>query len=214
MIEAAKVLHARRPDLRFLVACLRPEHAHIVEAQLRDRSLPLEVHAGRTAEICVHTAHSVIAKSGSVSLELLYHGKPAVVVYQLPRIESTAARWIVQCPYISLVNLLAGKRLFPEYLRSRLPAEEIAGHVLHWLDDPAAYREVRRELAELRERVAEPGACDRAAQVVLETLSGKREVKRGRVNDESLHLPGWELHRTAPPVQEGRNGTPPQATGQ
>ena len=76
------------------------------------------------------------------------------------------------------VQMLAGKRLFPEYLRSRLPAEAIAGHVLHWLEDPAAYREVRRELAELRERVAEPGACDRAAAVVLEALSAKREVKR------------------------------------
>ena len=177
MVEAAKLLHARRPDVRFLVACLRPEHAAVVEAQLRDRTLPLEVHAGRTAEI-IHLAHSVIAKSGSVGLELLYHGKPAVVVYQLPWIESTAARWIVQCPYISLVNLLAGKLLFPEYLRSRLPAEAIAGHVLHWLEDPAAYREVRRELGELRERVAEPGACDRAAAVVLDALSTKREVKR------------------------------------
>ena len=63
-----------------------PEHAQIVEGQLRDRTLPIEVHAGRTAEI-IHLAHSVIAKSGSVGLELLYHGKPAVVVYQLPWME-------------------------------------------------------------------------------------------------------------------------------
>ena len=97
MAEAAKLLHARRPDVRFLVACLRPEHAAMVEAQRRDRAVPMEVHVGRTAEI-IHLAHSVIAKSGSVGLELLYHGKPAVVVYQLPWIESTAARWIVQCP--------------------------------------------------------------------------------------------------------------------
>ena len=177
MAEAAKLLHARRPDLRFLVACLRPEHAGLVEAQRRDGMAPMEVHVGRTAEI-IHLAHSVIAKSGSVSLELLYHGKPAVVVYQLPWVESTAARWIVQCPYISLVNLLAGKPLFPEYLRSRLPAAEIAGHIQRWLDDPAAYRAVSGELAALRERVAAPGACDRAAEVVLEVLGDKRDVRR------------------------------------
>ena len=177
MVEAAKILYSRRPEVRFLVACLRPEHAQIVEAQLRDRTLPIEIHAGRTAEI-IHLAHSVIAKSGSVSLELLYHGKPAVVVYQLPWLESTAARLILQCPYISLVNLLAGKLLFPEYLRSRLPVAAIAGHIQHWLEDPAAYQAVRAELAALRERVAAPGACDRAAQAVLETLGAKREAKR------------------------------------
>ena len=177
MVEAARIVHGRRPDVRFLVACLRPEHAAMVQGQLRDRTLPMEVHTGRTAEI-IHLSHSVIAKSGSVGLELLYHAKPAVVVYQLPWVESTAARWIVQCPYISLVNLLAGKPLFPEYLGSRLPAAEIAGHMLRWLEEPAAYREICGELAALRRRVAEPGACGRAAAVVLEAVGGDRRDRR------------------------------------
>ena len=142
MADAAAILHARRPDVRFLVACLRPEHARSIEEQLHGRSLPIEVHAGRTAEI-IHLAHSAIAKSGSVGLEMLYHGKPAVVVYQLHWLEVLGSRLIIKCPYISLVNLLAGKELFPEYLTSRLPAEAMAGHVLHWLENPAAYGEVQ-----------------------------------------------------------------------
>jgi lipid-A-disaccharide synthase len=169
MIEAASILHARRPDVRFLVACLHAEHARTVEEQLQGRALPIEVHAGRTPEI-IELAHSVIAKSGSVGLELLYHGKPAVVVYQLPWVEAFAARFIIKCPYISLVNLLADRPLFPEYLASRLPPEAIAGHVLRWLEDPAAYREMQGELAALRERVAQPGACDRAAAVVCDEV--------------------------------------------
>ncbi len=177
MADAAALLHARRPEVRFLVACLRPEHAHSIEEQLRGRSLPIEVHTGRTAEI-IHLAHSAIAKSGSVGLELLYHGKPAVVVYQLHWLEVLASRFIIKCPYISIVNLLAGKELFPEYLTSRLPAEAMAGHVLRWLEDPAAHAAVRAELAALRDRVAEPGACERAAGVVLDVLGGGQAVRR------------------------------------
>jgi len=172
MIEAAAMVHVRRPDVRFLAACLRPEHATAVQERLRGRSLPFEVHAGRTAEI-LRLAHCAIAKSGSVGLELLYHGKPAVVVYQLPWIEAAASRFILRCPYISLVNLLANREVFPEFLASRLPVDAMAGHVLRWLDDPAAYAAVRAELAALRDRVAEPGACDRAAAVVLGLL-GRR----------------------------------------
>jgi lipid-A-disaccharide synthase len=167
IIAAARILHARRPDVRFLVACLRPEHARGVEERLRGETLPIEVHAGRTAEI-IHLAHSAIAKSGSVGLELLYHGKPAVVVYQVPRAEVVLARLIVKCKYASLVNLLLDKPLFPEYLGCRLPADAIAASVLRWLEDPAAYAAVKSELAALRERVAEPGACDRAAANILQ----------------------------------------------
>ncbi|HVS35213.1 MAG TPA: lipid-A-disaccharide synthase [Gemmataceae bacterium] len=171
MADAAAMLHARRSDVRFLVACLRPEHGRLIEEQLGGRSLPIEVHVGRTAEI-IHLAHSAIAKSGSVGLELLYHGKPAVVAYQLHWLEVLGSRFIIQCPYISLVNLLAGKELFPEYLASRLPAQAMAGHILRWLDDPAAYSGVQAELAALRRRAAAPGACERAADVVLDVLAG------------------------------------------
>jgi lipid-A-disaccharide synthase len=177
MADAAVILHARRPDLRFLVACLRPEHARSVVEQLRGRALPIEVHAGRTAEI-IQLAHSCIAKSGSVGLELLYHGKPAVVVYQLHWVEILASRFIIKCPYISLVNLLAGKELFPEYLTSHLPADAMAGHVLRWLEDAPAYAEVQGELAALRERVAKPGACERAAAVVLDMVGARPPARR------------------------------------
>jgi lipid-A-disaccharide synthase len=178
MAEAAGILHTRRPDVRFLVACLRPEHARNVERQLADlkmrgHNLPIEVHVGRTAEI-IELAHASIAKSGSVGLELLYHATPAVVIYQLPWIETFAARFIIQCPYISLVNLLADKPLFPEYLAHRVPAQAVADHVLRWLDDPDAYRAIKGELALLRQRVAEPGACDRAAAFVLDLLGDDR----------------------------------------
>lgn len=175
MVEAAGILHARRPDVRFLVACLRPEHGrhveqHLAELKLRGQNLPIDVHVGRTAEI-IELAHASIAKSGSVGLELLYHGKPAVVIYQMHWIETFAARFIIQCPYISLVNLLADKPLFPEYLAYRVPAQAVADHVLRWLDNPEAYRDIQGELAMLRQRVAEPGACERAATLVLDMLA-------------------------------------------
>jgi lipid-A-disaccharide synthase len=177
IIEAARILHARRPEVRFLAACLRPDHAHTIEERLRGESLPIEVHAGRTAEI-IHLAHSAIAKSGSVSLEMLYHGTPAVVVYQVPRAEELLGRLIIHCQYASLVNLLLDKPLFPEYLGAHLPPEKIAGSVLHWLEDPAAYAAVKGELAALRERVAEPGACERAADAVLEVLTETERTRR------------------------------------
>jgi lipid-A-disaccharide synthase len=177
LLRAAVLIHAARPDTRFLVACFRDEHRRRVEERLWDLHLPIEVHVGRTPEI-IHLAHSCLAVSGSVSLELLYRGKPSAVLYRHRWISIMLAHLLKRVPYITLVNLLADKELFPEYFGTSCPAEELAGHVLRWLNDRTAYESLRGELAGLRERVAVPGACERAAESVLAMVRGRHDNLR------------------------------------
>jgi lipid-A-disaccharide synthase len=166
---AARHIHAARPDTRFLVACFRPGHQQYVIDRLRDSGLPIDVCVNRTPEI-IELAHSCIAVSGSVGLELLYRGKPSVVVYRINPFFRLLAPMLVNTPYISLVNLLAGKELFPEYVTCRNPSAAIAEDVLHWLNEPTSYESVCNELKVLRGKVAAPGACERAASFLLESL--------------------------------------------
>jgi lipid-A-disaccharide synthase len=173
LLRAATLIHERRPDTRFLVACLREKHRERVEDRLRGYDLPVDVHAGRTPEI-IHLAHSCIAVSGSVGLELLFRGKPSVVTYREHWSGILIARTVMKCRFISLVNLLADKELYPEFLSSRCESEAMAGHVLRWLANEAEYQRVCDELAVLREQIAEPGACGRAAKCVLEMLEQKQ----------------------------------------
>jgi lipid-A-disaccharide synthase len=172
LLGAAARVHARHPDTRFLVACLTPEHRAHVERRLGDCRLPVEAHAGRTSEI-IHLSKVCIAVSGSVGLELLYRGKPSVVVYRANRAMLWLTHLLKKCRHISLVNLLADRELYPEFLTHRDESAAVAGHVLRWLNDEGAYRELCGELAELRRRVAAPGACTRAASFILQTLAGK-----------------------------------------
>jgi lipid-A-disaccharide synthase len=176
LVRAATIVHQRRPQTRFLVACFKPAHRDAVERYVRGRGLPIECHVGRTPEI-IARSHACMAVSGSVGLELLYHAKPSVVVYRIGRLDLKVARRFITSRYISLVNLLAGKELFPEFLTDHCEADAMADHVLRWLTDPASYAEARADLQTLRHRVAVPGACDRAATFILETLS-PREIGR------------------------------------
>lgn len=171
LLRAAGLVHQKRDDARFLVACYKESQQQTVEAALRGSGLPARTFVGRTPEI-IEAAKACVAVSGSVSLELLYRGTPSAVVYRIKRIDLAVAERVMTAPYISLVNLLAGKELFPEFLTVECPAEEIAAHVLRWLNDEAAYAQVTGELSALRERVAIPGACRRAAEFVLSALRG------------------------------------------
>ena len=69
------------------------------------------------------------------------------------------------------LQTLAGRELFPEFLTDRDESEAVAGHLRRWVEDPAAHDDLRRQLAELRGRVAVPGACERAARFVVSHLT-------------------------------------------
>ncbi len=170
LLRAASRVHAARPDARFLFACYKQAHREQVVQRLRSFDIPAEVHVGRTTEI-IHLSQACAAVSGSVGLELLYRGKPSAVVYRVSSFDMKLCQVLKTSDYISLVNLLAGEELFPEFLSVRCEAEGIANYLVRWLNDPAEYAAVTDKLAALRGRVAEAGACERAARFVLEKLA-------------------------------------------
>ncbi|MGE3806211.1 MAG: hypothetical protein AB7K24_16190, partial [Gemmataceae bacterium] len=153
--------------------CFEPHQAAKVEDYVRRHGAPIEVHVGRTPEI-IRLSKACLAVSGSVSLELLYQQKPTVIVYRISPLDLYVGKRFINCPYITLVNLLAQKKVFPEFLTDRCEAAGMASHVLRWLEQPGAYEDVCQELAELKRQVAAPGACARAANHVLDKLEGVR----------------------------------------
>jgi lipid-A-disaccharide synthase len=173
MLAAAQKVHTARPDTRFLVAAFNPRQADAVRAMVPP-GLPVEVQVGRTPEV-IELAEACVAVSGSVSLELMYRAKPTVIVYRLHPVYRLLARQFLKSRYITLVNMLAGEELYPELLTSRDESDRIAGHVLGWLNDPVGRGALVGRLAALRDRVAVPGACDRAAAFLLGAAAeGKR----------------------------------------
>ena len=166
IMAAARRIVQRRQDARFLVASYKPSQRQRVEEQLRGQGLPIETHVGRTPEI-IHLADAAMAVSGSVGLELLWHATPSLVCYQVSSLDLWLAGKLKTSQFISLVNLLADAELFPEFLTDRSLHEEMAEKVVAWLDDGAQLTALRRQLADLRQSVAQAGACDRTAQYIL-----------------------------------------------
>jgi lipid-A-disaccharide synthase len=131
--------------------------------------LPIEVFAARTAEL-IRLADVAWAVSGSVGLELMVEALPSVVLYKVKRFDLWVARHFIKSRYISLVNLIADAEVMPEYLTPFDVSDELARWAGTWLDDPQARDEASRRLAELRDRVAIPGASERAADRIAQAL--------------------------------------------
>ena len=188
-LKAAARVHAAVPHVRLAVAAFKPNQAEIARREVAACGLPVEVHCGKTPEL-IRLAECSMAVSGSVSLELLYHTKPTVILYQISRLAYFVQHWFRKVKYITLVNLLttdelypkdltpfdpaqgdADRVLFPEYLTWEDKSAQIAAHVVEWLTDPGA-REARvAELARLKAQVAHGGAADSAARYILKALT-------------------------------------------
>ena len=180
MVEAARELARRRPDVRFAVACLHERHKALAEqiiAQSAARgdgptgpSPSIAVFAARTPEL-IRLARMAWAVSGSVGLELMAEGLPSVVLYKVKRIDLWIARPFIKAKYISLVNLLADEELFPEYLTCQDASGELVRWAMAWLDDTEERARTTLAIDALRRRVARPGATDRAAERIVARLS-------------------------------------------
>ena len=133
--------------------------------------LPMQTFVHKTPEI-IELSRACISVSGSVSLELLYRAKPTVIVFRTTKLVELIVRPMLKVKYITLVNLLADRELYPEFYGDHIDELGVARAVQHWLDDGAAYAEVCRELLALREQVARPGACARTAQRILAAVMG------------------------------------------
>lgn len=174
MLRAAARVAADRPRTRFLVACLHEAHRVLAAKIVQESGVRLdrlELHTGRTPEI-IRAAEIAWAVSGSVGLELMNEALPTVVVYTIRPFDMFVARRFMKTKFISLVNLLAGEEVMPEYLTDRDVAAEMAGHALRWLGDPSQRAESSNRLARLRDKVAKPGASARAADRVIEVARG------------------------------------------
>jgi lipid-A-disaccharide synthase len=156
--------------------------------------LAIEVFVRRTAEL-IHLSDCCMAVSGSVSLELLYHSRPTVILYWITPLAFALQRRFRKVKYITLVNLLVTDKLFPadttpfdpdaadaqavlfpEYLTCEDKSPQIAKHVIHWLTRPVERQQLVDRLAKLKAEVAHGGAATKAAEYILDQLDGRPRV--------------------------------------
>jgi lipid-A-disaccharide synthase len=169
MLKAARLLAKTQPGVRFAVACLHDRHKALateIAAKAGVHELDLTLHAGKTVEL-IRSATVAWAVSGSVGLELMLEALPTVVLYKVNRFDLLVANRFIKSKYISLVNLLADAELFPEYLTPIDVSDKLASWAETWLAKPEERARASKALADLRDRVAKPGASDRAAERIV-----------------------------------------------
>lgn len=61
---------------------------------------------------------TALAASGTVSLELMVCQVPTVIAYKVSWLTAKIAQWLVNVPYVTLLNIMMNKEIFPEFLQN------------------------------------------------------------------------------------------------
>jgi lipid-A-disaccharide synthase len=174
ILDAARRLHAKHPKVNFLVANYKESQRQFCIQQYEEleQTLPISFFVGKTSEI-IELAECAIMVSGSVSLEMLARRTPAAVLYRTTWPTFFIGKALVTCKYMCLPNLIAGRKVMPEYLSVGNPTpvtDAIVEDIDRWLSDPEKLEEARQELEQIRERIYMTGATRRTAEIIVQRL--------------------------------------------
>ncbi len=171
MLDAGVRIREKRPVAKFLLPLAPTIDPKLVEGLLSGHPLEpfVEVVPSGIHRV-FERAGLVVAASGTVTLETAMSATPMVVIYKVSPMSYRLGKVLIRVKFISLVNLIAGRRIVPELIQDRATPGEIARAATKLLSSEALRGAMKQNLMTVRARLGRGGASDRTARVALSML--------------------------------------------
>jgi lipid-A-disaccharide synthase len=118
-----------------------------------------------------------LAASGTVTIEAALLGVPMVTFYRVNALSWLIGRWLVKAPFLSMVNLVAGKEVVPELIQHDMTVEKLAGEASKLLEDSEARDRMKAGLAQVAEKLkTRRDPMETAAEWVARVWSEQKQV--------------------------------------
>jgi lipid-A-disaccharide synthase len=178
MVQTAELLGARIKNPRVmlgLASTIKKEKVQIILDQFKSK---VEIIENLTYDLMKHSDLLLVA-SGTATLESAILGTPFVVLYKTSFWTYLLAKSLVSIPNIALANVVAGKKIVPEYIQNKAVPKDIAEEMYDILTNKPRYKSIQNELGLVKEKigsfhslqVGEAGASKRAAQIINGIIS-------------------------------------------
>ena len=121
---------------------------------------------------CIAHSTLALAASGTVTVEAAILGTPMVTFYRVSPLSWHAGRHLVKVPFLSMVNLIAGRQVVPELIQQDMTAANLAAAAGDLLSQQSLADRMRAELAQVRVTLTAGGdPLSRVAEIIADTLS-------------------------------------------
>ena len=164
MLETSRLF----PDYQFVVGTVSNLPDSLYDALLAD--YPAVLRVSDAAYDVLRAATAALVTSGTATLETALLDVPEVVCYRTSWLSYAIARRVIAVPYISLVNLIMDRPLVTELIQDELTPTRAADELRAILPGNPRRDVMLAGYADLRERMGDPGASERAGTLMVATL--------------------------------------------
>lgn len=132
---------------------------------------PIKILFGQTYDLLQHSDVALVT-SGTATLETALFRVPQVVCYYVKagKIASFIFRHFFHTPYISLVNLIAGREVVQELFGARFSRKQIEEELGRILYDKKYRDQMLQGYDEIIQVLGKPGASQRTASLIIQSL--------------------------------------------
>jgi len=185
MLKAAKLMRKEMPTLRFILprasTVSSPEIGNLLPPDLE-----VSVVTDKTYKVMA-LADLLLVASGTATLEAACVGTPMIIVYKVSLLNWLLAKSLIKIPHLGLVNVVAGRKVVPEFLQFEAEPRRLASAALSLLEDRDKQELMKKDLKAVKAQLGRPGASRRAAHLVLEMTEDRErktaEDRRQRTED-------------------------------
>ncbi|MCA9498284.1 MAG: lipid-A-disaccharide synthase [Nitrospira sp.] len=165
-LSSVEQIRIQYPRLQVLLAQAHSLSDSVVNELLGHFRPQVKVVKNRSNEVMA-ASDLLLVTSGTATLQSALIGTPMVVVYRTSPFTYQIAKCLVKIPYISLVNILAGKEVVPELIQDRMTPDCIAHEALDILQNVRRQKDMAQAFQGIRTALGGAGASKRAAAYIL-----------------------------------------------
>jgi len=169
MLNTALLIQKKIKNTQFIIVKSPQVNWEIYNRKIHGLDMDLEIIEGRTYD-CLNAADFCLVCSGTATLETAIMQKPFVIIYKMNLLNYLLYRPQVKLPYIGMVNIVAGKKIIPEFIQFQATPKNISEQTLKILKDPVQIERMKNNLTQIKTCLGENGASYRAAQSIVNFL--------------------------------------------
>jgi len=170
MLGASLLIQKKFNNVQFVIAKSGQVGWDIYNRIIGKVNLDLKIIEGQTYD-CLNIADFCLVASGTATLETAIMQKPFVIIYKMNLLNYLLYRPQVKLPYIGMVNIVAQKKIIPEFIQFQARPKKIADAVLEILKNPSRIWQMQKDLSHIKSLLGEKGASLRAARIIVNFLN-------------------------------------------
>ncbi|MBN2120441.1 MAG: lipid-A-disaccharide synthase [Candidatus Omnitrophica bacterium] len=157
--EGFKFVIIKHPELKpYLFSQAREENIEVTEDKFKTLS----------------KAYMAVSSSGTATLELALLNIPTIVIYKIGFLSWLLLKNMVKVNFISMPNIIAGEKVFPELIQYQASSENIASYCKVFIENTNLFNSTKEKLKKVKEALGSQPASLNAARQILNELKSNR----------------------------------------